>query len=86
MKKQLLFGALLLGSIFTVNAQETLSDFSDLTVGQVSTDVTGEEPGQEGWYVLAGNGTGNTTNMGPDTFQVVDNEFLAVGRVFSHVK
>ncbi|MEE1899477.1 T9SS type A sorting domain-containing protein [Flavobacterium rakeshii] len=74
MKKKLLLGAFLFGSLLTVKAQTSSYDFSDLTVGQVATDVTGATAGQGGWYVLGQNGTTTTTtNMNADTFQVVDN-------------
>lgn len=57
MKKQLLMAGFLLAGIFSVNAQVLQSDnFDSYTVGNLSSDLTGETAGQGGWYTYAGNG------------------------------
>lgn len=75
MKKQLLAGAFVLASFLTAQAQELVTEnFDTFTVGNVSENITGEEPGQNDWFVQATNGTGTgvtTTNMDASTFQIV---------------
>lgn len=78
MKKNLLLAAFLMGSYLTVSAQTYQAEyFSNLTVGNLSTDITGETPGQDNWNVFATNGatetlTTTTTNMDASSIQVVD--------------
>lgn len=66
MKKQLLMAGFLLAGMFSVNAQVLQSDnFDSYNVGNLSSDLTGQTPGQGGWVTLAASG-GNVNN-----FQIV---------------
>src|SRR5690554_958164 len=52
MKKQLLYTVLVLLTTHLTTAQVLFSeDFDNLTVGDLSTDPTGNTPGQNNWYV-----------------------------------
>lgn len=75
MKKTLLLAGLLMGSLFTVNAQTLSYDFNALSVGNVGTDITGATAGQGGWYTNPTNGTAptTTTNASNASFQIVAN-------------
>lgn len=69
MKKTLLISGLLLGSVFSANAQLLESEnFNTLTVGNVGTNITGTVLGQGGFatYVAAGG-----TNDAVSNFQIV---------------
>src|SRR5690554_7063567 len=46
-------------------------DFDNLTVGNVGTDITGQTPGQAGWYTLGGGGSSGTTFITDADFQIV---------------
>src|SRR5690554_530027 len=45
-------------------------DFDNLTVGNVGTDITGQTPGQAGWYTLGGGGSSGTTFITDADFQI----------------
>lgn len=69
MKKTLLISGLLLGSVFSANAQLLESEnYNSLTVGNVGTNITGAAPGQGGIYTVSYDGGTNAANS---NFQIV---------------
>ena len=77
MKKQLLFAGLLFGSVFSVNAQQLQTEnFNSLIVGNLGTDITGNTPGQGGFYLQTVNGPTGTattsTNAAASNAQIVN--------------
>ncbi len=69
MKKTLLISGLLLGSVFSANAQLLESEnFNSLTVGNIGTNITGTVLGQGGFATYVGAGGTNDANS---NFQVV---------------
>jgi hypothetical protein len=74
MKKQLLFIGLLIGSVFTSNAQLLESDsYETLTIGNVGTNLTGTVAGQGGMFTQ--NTTGGT-NSANSNYQIVGSDFV----------
>ncbi|UUV22472.1 T9SS type A sorting domain-containing protein [Paenimyroides aestuarii] len=68
MNKKLLFAATLAMCNNFLTAQVLYSEnFDNLTVGDVSTDLTGQTPGQGNWYTIYDNSSPNAT---PNWFQI----------------
>lgn len=63
MKKQLLLGALLIGSTLALKAQVLQTDnFTGFTAGNLSQNFDGSVPGQGGYYLLSSDGEAPTTS------------------------
>ncbi|HEX8577546.1 MAG TPA: T9SS type A sorting domain-containing protein [Flavobacterium sp.] len=80
MKKILLSTGIIIGLVFTGNAQVLQAeDFNSLSIGNVGTDITGNTPGQANFLTYATNGSSpsTTTNASVTNFQVVLNGFEA---------
>ena len=72
MKKLLLSVGLIIGLIFTGNAQVLQSeDFDGLSIGNIGTDITNTNLGQGNFFTFASN-SGTTNNAGNSNFQVVN--------------
>ncbi|UUV22469.1 T9SS type A sorting domain-containing protein [Paenimyroides aestuarii] len=68
MNKKLLFAATFAMCSNFLTAQVLYSEnFNNLTVGDVSTDLTGQTPGQGNWYTIYDNSSPNAT---PNWFQI----------------
>jgi len=72
MKKQLLTGAFVLASFFAAQAQVVSYDFNDYTIGNIGTNLTGEEVGQGDWLTFGSNGDPVTSNITNANFQVIE--------------
>lgn len=77
--KKLLLSAALLAFAFGQAQVLQSENFNSLTVGNVGTNITGENAGQGGWFTLSSNATPNapttSNNAGNENFQVVSSGF-----------
>lgn len=77
--KKILLSVVTLFATFTINAQDLVNQkFDDLTLGDLSQDLTGATAGKGGWYVDTGDATALTSDFGIINVGTNDNALLLI--------